>query len=64
MQLSRRRCGSLNVLLEQVSHQPPVMLLHAIGDLTLVTPVTLLHAIGDLTLAMPVASSASASSMT
>ena len=43
------REGSLNVILEQSSHRPPM---------------TLLHAIGDLTLAMPVASSAYASSMT
>ena len=46
---SHGREGSLNVILEQVSHRPPM---------------TLLHTIGDLALATPVASSSSASSMT
>lgn len=47
--VSHGREGSLNVILEQVSHRPPM---------------TQLHAIGDLALMMPVASLPSASSMT
>ena len=43
------REGSLNVILEQVSHRPPMSLLHAIGDLTLATPVASLSSTSSMT---------------